>query len=205
MPKVPLFTKNGSGEFVYHGYINNMHRWMITDSDDEQLDISPPTYSVSKRQLLVQRALIDRGANGTVGGSDCTWIGGPVTPKSVSITGIDNHQLNNIPIGTVGAFCNSNRGPVICIFNEVAYTGKHQSIISSIQLEHYHNEVNDTCILKTGKQAQRITTADGYIFGLSIKSGLAYLKMRPFTTQEYESLPHVVMTSDKKWDPSIFD
>ena len=65
--------------------------------------------------------------------------------------------------------------------------------------------MNDTAILKTGTQAQRITTADGYIFGLSIKSGLAYLRMRPFTAQEYESLPHVIMTSDKKWDPSIFD
>ena len=31
----------------------------------------------------------------------------------------------------------------------------------------------DTAILKTGKQTQRITTADGYVFGLSIKSGLA--------------------------------
>ena len=40
---------------------------------------------------------------------------------------------------------------------------------------------------------------------MSIKSGLAYLKMIPFTTQDYESLPHVIMTSDKKWDPSIFD
>jgi len=183
-----------------------MHRWLSEDSDDvTPYDSHSSPYSVSKRQLSVQRALIDRGANGTVGGSDCTWIGGPVIPKSVSITGIDNHQLNNIPIGTVGALCNSNRGPVICIFNEVAYTGKYQSIISSIQLEHYHNQVNDTAILKTGTQAQRITTADGYIFGLSIKSGLAYLKMRPFTAQEYESLPHVIMTSDKKWDPSIFD
>ena len=29
--------------------------------------------------------------------------------------------------------------------------------------------------------------------------------MRPFTNHEYESLPHVTMTSDKEWDPSIFD
>ena len=55
--------------------------------------------------------------------------------------------------GTVGALRNSNQGPVICIFNKVAYTGKHHSIISSIQLEHYLNQVNDTAILKTGKQA----------------------------------------------------
>ena len=52
---------------------------------------------------------------------------------------------------------------------------------------------------------QRITTADGYIFPLSIKQGLPYLRMRPFTQSEYDTLPHVIMTSDKVWDPSIFD
>ena len=64
------------------------------------------------------------GSNKQVGGSDCTWIGSPVISKSVSITGIDNHQLNNIPIGTVGALCNSNRvdtqdygiDQVVCFF-----------------------------------------------------------------------------------------
>ena len=29
--------------------------------------------------------------------------------------------------------------------------------------------------------------------------------MRPFTTTEYAELPHVIMSSDKVWDPSIFD
>jgi len=52
---------------------------------------------------------------------------------------------------------------------------------------------------------QRIVTADGYIFPLSICQGLPYMKMRPFTTTEYAELPHVTMSSDKVWDPSIFD
>ena len=37
-------------------------------------------------------ALVDRGANGIVAGADCVWIGGPDTPRSVNITGMDNHQ-----------------------------------------------------------------------------------------------------------------
>ena len=74
--KVPLYAKSGT-DFIYKGYINKMHCWLTTDSDDKLLEISTPTYSVSKRHLLVQRVLIDRGVNGTVGGSDCTWIGGP--------------------------------------------------------------------------------------------------------------------------------
>ena len=35
--------------------------------------------------------------------------------------------------------------------------------------------------------------------------GLAYVKMRRYTEKEYDKLPHVIMTSDKEWDPSIFD
>ena len=52
---------------------------------------------------------------------------------------------------------------------------------------------------------QRITTADGYIFPLSIRQGLPYLKMRAYTTDEYNTYPHVIMTSDKEWDPTLFD
>ena len=103
-------------------------------------DIPSSTYRVSNRKFLVQRALVDRGAtNGTVGGSDWTWIGGPVVPNSLAYYWYWQPPTQQRPyIGTVDTFCNSNRCHVICIFNEVAYTaGKHQSIISSIQLEHY--------------------------------------------------------------------
>ena len=40
---------------------------------------------------------------------------------------------------------------------------------------------------------------------LSYKSGLAYIKMCPFTKDEWKLLPHVMMTSDKIWDPTVFD
>ena len=71
----------------------------------------------------------------------------------------------------------SNRGPVIVIFNETAYTGQYPSIVSSTQLEHYHNKVDDRSVLSGS--TQRITTNDGYIFPLSIKQGLACIKIRP--------------------------
>ena len=35
--------------------------------------------------------------------------------------------------------------------------------------------------------------------------GLPYLKIRPPTDHELESLPHVVLTSDQDWDPNVFD
>ena len=103
-----------------------------------------------------------------IAGDDVVWIGGPVGPKRfVVITGINNHQIPRVRIGTVGAYAMSNRGPVILIFNETAYTGKHPSNISSTQLEHFHNKVDNRSILNGGTQC--ITTNDGYIFPLSIK------------------------------------
>ena len=70
--------------------------------------------------------------------------------RYVAITGINNHHIPRVHIGTFGAYALSNRGPVILIFNETAYTGQHPSIISSTQLEHFHNKVDDRSILNGG-------------------------------------------------------
>ena len=130
-----------------------------------------------------------------VGGDGVVWIGAPTPARYVSITGIANHQIPKVPIGTVGGYTMSNRGPVICIFHETAYTGNHKSIISSTQLEHYNNRVDDRSTLAGG--TQRISTADGYIFPLSIKQGLPYLKICTCSPEGFLNTPHVIMTSDK--------
>ena len=72
-------------------------------------------------------------------------------------------------------------------------------------MEHYGLQVDDKNPAVGG--LGRIETPDGYTFPLSYKSGLAYLKMRPltFTTTKWKTLPHVMMTSDKIWDPTVFD
>ena len=105
-----------------------------------------------------------------VSANDCVWI--------VSITGIDNHQIPAVHIGTVGAFTMSNQGPAILIFNKAAYTENNNYIISSTQLEHYHNCVDDHSTLAGG--TQHISTVDGYTFPLSIKQVLP-LSIRTLT------------------------
>ena len=52
---------------------------------------------------------------------------------------------------------------------------------------------------------QRIQTQDGYVHPLDIKNGLPYVPMRPYTDDEWDTLPHVIWTSDEDWDPSILD
>eukprot|EP00536_Pseudo-nitzschia_multiseries_P012728 jgi/Psemu1/32968/gm1.32968_g len=64
------------------------------------------------------------------------------------------------------------------VFNECPYTGRHASILASGQMESYFAQVDDTSIKAGGGQI--ITTTD-----------------------EYAMLPHVIMTSDKHWNPSV--
>jgi hypothetical protein len=194
--------------YKHHLFYSKEEQEIDRKTEDDSNDTSPTTsrtYVVSNRNVRNKPSLglVDRGANGIVAGEDCVWMGSPVVERKVNISGIDNHQMNNIRIGTVGARMMTNRGPVIAVFNEAAYTGKNQTILSSIQLEHYKNKVDDRSVLAGG--GQQITTADGYTIPLSIVSGLPYLQLRPYTRTEYRELPHVIMTSPEEWNPRIFD
>ena len=146
-------------------------------------------------------ALIDRGANGGVAGQDVRVIA--KSDSSVNITGIDNHEMKNIPIGTVGTVVMSQRGEVIAIMHQYAIAGKGRTIHSCAQLEHYKNKVDDKSIKVGGKQL--IMTLDGYVHPIDIINGLPYTPMRPFSNDEWRKLPHVIWSSDSTWDPSVID
>ena len=162
-------------------------------------------YTVSEHKQDNNASLVDRGANGGIAGNDVRLIPSLSThpTKTVNVMGIDNHQITSIPLASVGGISTSQHGPVILIFHQYAHYGKGKSIHSPIQMEFFHNQVNDRSI-KTGG-GQYIQTNDGYTFPLDIKDGLAYLPLRPFSDQEWEQLPHVVMTSDDDWDPTALD
>ena len=199
-------SKPNSKSPKYTQFSANVHH-MCYEPHDHDNPISPSviTYNVSNRKLNnpEHMALVDRGANGMVAGTNCRVIGTPMHDRHVNITGMDNHQLSGVPICTVGAYMISQRGPVIGIFHEAAYTGRHQSILSCIQMEHYRNRVDDRSHQLGG--GQQITTADGYNFPLSIVNGLAYLHMRAFSDTEYDTLPHVILTSEEPWNPREYD
>jgi hypothetical protein len=163
-------------------------------------------YNVANAKAIKKNtgALIDRGANGGLAGSDCRII--TRSPdRFVNIEGIDRHQLTDIPIVTCGAYTVSrNSGPVILIFHQFAGMMRGPTIISSGQLEAHMNRVNDRS-RKIDENGQLITTNDGFEFPLHIRNGLPYLDLRPYTDKEWDKYPHVVMTSDVDWDPSTID
>jgi hypothetical protein len=160
-------------------------------------------YQVSNhKKTMLPLALIDRGTNGHVAGSDTRLIDKSL--RSVHIQGINNHMIKDVLISTVGAVVNTQRGEVIAIMHQYAYTGKGGTIHSSGQLEWCGNDVNDRSIKIDGGR-QRLTTPDGYVIPINVRHGLPYITMRPFTDEEFEELPHVLWTSEDDWDPASLD
>eukprot|EP00536_Pseudo-nitzschia_multiseries_P018601 jgi/Psemu1/56346/gm1.56346_g len=138
------------------------HHWSPPDCESHVSPANPTaTYHSSKTYVSTPGyAMVDRGANGCIIGNDACLISKDIPPRYVNVTGINNHQIQNIPIATCGAYSVSNRGPVIIIFHECAYTGQHPSILSSPQMEAYFSLVDDTSIKAGGTQV--ITTTDGH-------------------------------------------
>jgi hypothetical protein len=46
---------------------------------------------------------------------------------------------------------------------------------------------------------------DNYQIPLDITGGLPYLRCLQPTDEEVATLPNIIMTSDVKWDPSVYD
>eukprot|EP00934_Nitzschia_sp_Nitz4_P009388 Nitzschia sp. Nitz4//scaffold547_size3361//334//3245//NITZ4_009269-RA/size3361-snap-gene-0.1-mRNA-1//-1//CDS//3329554282//9378//frame0 len=82
--------------------------------------------------------------------------------------------------------------------------GHGKTIHSALQLESFGSQVMDMSS-RFNSQGQRLITSENYVLPLDIVHGLAYLPIRPYTDHEWNTLPHVVMTSDVEWDPSIHD
>jgi hypothetical protein len=151
---------------------------------------------------MASGSLIDRGANGGIPGDDVRII--ERTLRTVDVHGIDNHEVTGIPIVTAGSVIMTQHGPLIGIFPQYAYLGSGKTIHSAAQLEHYQNDVNDRSI-KVNGGLQRILTLDGYVIPINIVGGLPYISMHPYTDDEWDQLPHVILTSDLDWDPTVLD
>ena len=141
--------------------------------------------------------LVDHGANGGIARENIRIIN-KSRRQVLNVQGIDNHQIVDIPIVTAGADIPTHCGEVIGIFHLYAYTRNGKSIHSSLQLEAFKNDVYDKSI-KVNSGMQRILTADSYVIPLSIKTGLTYLIIQPYTDKEWDTLPHVIMTADTNW------
>ena len=145
-------------------------------------------------------ALVDRGANGGLMGSEGRLV--QWTDRTIDCTGIDSHEIRDLKIGHFGATVKTQSGPIIIEMHEYAYVQGGKTIHSSGQIEHNKNTVNDKAAAITG-ETPHIRTLEGYMIPMKVINGLTYIKMRPYTDQEWKTLPHVNLTGVGEWDPSV--
>ncbi|KAG7336583.1 reverse transcriptase RNA-dependent DNA polymerase [Nitzschia inconspicua] len=162
---------------------------------------TPVVYRVSSTYVKSKQSLVDRGANGGIAGQDCKVI--CVSDRTVDVQGIDNHQLNLVSIGTAAGYAESNKGPVILILHQYALVGRGHSIHSPGQLEWFKHSVCDKSVHVGG--LQWIKTADGHTIPIAMVHSLPRVRMRPPTDKEFDTLPHIMMTSDTTWGPAVLD
>ena len=146
-------------------------------------------------------SLVDRGANGGIAGGDvyvhC------LSDRKVNVTGIENHQMPDLHIGTFLGVTKSNYGDILVVMHQYAYHGQGKSIHSSPQMEAFGITVDDKSIKAGGTQT--ITAHRGFVLPLDIRDGLPYMPLRPPSAREHQILPQIILTGDTPWDPRVLD
>ena len=160
------------------------------------------TYRVSQVATHHEHSLVDRGANGGIAGENVRIIA--KSDRAVNVTGLGDHQVTDLHILSAGGVVPTQRGEVIVILHQYAYMPTQKTIHSSTQLEHFKNAVDDRSTKVQGA-TQSITTVEGYVIPLRFRNGLPYMPIRPYSDQEWNDLPHIVLTSDEEWDPKVMD
>jgi len=94
----------------------------------------------------------------------------------------------------------ADKGLVTLVLWNCAYHGLNQTLHSAGQIEWYQNKAYDTSMKVGGRQV--IKTVDGYYIPINIIRGLPYIQMEPNTAEEFDTLPHVILTQGGEWDPT---
>jgi hypothetical protein len=189
--------------------VTNINNSIVTDASGHmylKLSKAERTYHVSNagRETTKQGSLVDRGANGGLGGKDMRVIE-VVTTAKCDVTGIMDNAVTNLDIVLGAGLLKSNRGPVIGLFPQYAYLGQGKTIHSCAQMEDWGILVDEKPRKSKFPGKQRIETPDGYAFPIAIRNGLPYLDMSYPTEEDMDNFPHVYMTRDEEWDPTVMD
>ena len=181
-----------------------------TDTDDT-IVINGCTYRASVTYCVhsdgnnrhATGSLMDGGSNGGLAGSDVLILETSLD-EQVDVTRVTSGTLKQLPIvQAAGIVDTHDEGPIICIKSQYAQCPTGKSIHSKGQFEHFGCIVHDTPISKSGYQC--VVTPEGFVIPLHVRDGLHYMDMRPPTPHELETLPHVFLTDDSQWNPSILD
>jgi hypothetical protein len=117
------------------------------------------------------------------------------TGKYIDLCGTDDHKVDDLELVTAGAVVMTQKGPIIIIMNKCARMANGKTIHSSGQMEHYKIIVKDQAFVITNV-APYIELPEGHQTPLCFINGLPHMKMRAHSDKEWNTLPHVAITSD---------
>jgi len=139
---------------------------VVTSKPKKKSKCGPNKTHASKHAIKRSKrgTLVDQGANGGVLGNNAKVIF--KRSKTADVTGIDNHELNALPMVDATAKTVADKGPVILILRNYAYHGLNQTLHSAGQIEWYQNKACDTSRKVGGRQV--IRTVDGYYIPINV-------------------------------------
>ena len=157
--------------------------------------------ALTREERLARGSLVDGGANTGLAGADTR----PYRKYNIwlDVNGIARNQLEGLQLCDCAARGMTTKGPVIFLMGSYAYHGEDRTIHSKGQMEHFGLKVDDKSMKVGGTQC--IKTPEGYIIPLDIINGLAYLKLEPFTDEDWSTLPHLHLTATTPWNPKLLD
>lgn len=147
-------------------------------------------------------SLMDGGTNSGMAGSDVGILSESTFHKA-NIAGIGENVIKNLSLVSAAGLVPTHHGPAIVILNQYASYGKGHTIQSSGQLRSFGTLVHEAPRSNNGLQC--IVTPDGYHIPLCYRSGLPYMDLCPPTDEEFDTLPHIILTSDDTWNPTSLD
>ena len=111
---------------------------------------------------------MDGGANGGVAGGNMRPI--EWTPRMVDLNGVDDHTVRELRIGTFGGVTDSQCGPIIGVFHQMAHMPDGKTIVSTPQCEFFKNTVHEKSPHVTGR-TPCIVTLEGYRIPITTRNG----------------------------------
>ena len=149
-------------------------------------------------------ALVDRGANGGIAGSDTRVI--YRTKKTIALSGIDNHIVRNLELVHAATVVKSQAGEVILVMRQFTYMPDGKTIMGPIQMEHYGCIVQDISPMGRNKtKVPYVQTPDGYMIPMRVTDGLLYIDTRVPSDDDFRNLPATFITAAEEWDANVLD
>jgi hypothetical protein len=135
------------GDTTY--YINKGETITINGQQYYSLHSTMIHYHVGEHaQVVTDKALVDRGANGGRCGDDMLVL--EVSERFVDVSGLAGHKEHQLRIVTAHALIHTHKGDAIATYHQMALLGKGKSILSCVQMEHYGADINEKSLRLPG-------------------------------------------------------